>query len=525
MTGRPRIVASAASLLSLFGYILATAPLASAEPVSPCVQFWQGPVTATSSNHNYPDEFAAYWGANWADGSLPEGAKLVLRGRFPHARYMSFNTYNFGRPSPGPNDSLYDAQIEPDPGSTNGFRPGERRDSADRDYTVTIVNGTPPPAGTPRPANTVYTGSAGLGTTFVYRVYLPDEGADLSGGVGLPDVTLELPGEEPITDPAKVCDALELQRLGGPTGLMPIATYSNLRTTTSVPGEAPPATHPAVDPPRWERWFNYRYSVVGYFHQPYDGFEHPLVDRTTIPSTGTGGPLSNKDAYSLITFADRGFGAKRRGRHARGSGAKAHRSAAGTAHAKKTSLVIRGRAPSVPETLEGNRTFGSGDVRYWSFCQNELFSSRVIDCIVDEEIPVDSDGDYTLVTSLAAHRPANARTKCGFAWMEWSPNGDGAPDFDPSTGGAIPDTALPREKGGRPEQGFIGYRQILPSPDFVGSIANVSAPGEESALGDYLPKARYMTRSKFQSLGCPAKRGKGHGKHHRKHQERGHGRR
>jgi hypothetical protein len=474
-----------AAFVSLFGCALASAGPAAAAPVSPCDRFWLGPTTATNNNFNYPDKFAAYWGTSWGDGALPSGAKIVLRGQFPHARYMSFNTYNFGRASPGPNDSLYDAQIDPDPGSTNGFRPGDRRDSANRSYTMTIVNGTPPAPGTPRPANTLYTGSDGLGTTFVYRVYLPDTGEDLSGGVGLPSVELDLPGEAPVTDPAAICSTLGLQSLGGPQGLMPISTYSALRTTTSIPGDTPPVTHPAVDPPRWEKWFNYRYTVVGYFYQPYPGFDDPLVDRSTLSSAATGGPLSNKDASTMITFADRGFG---------------------------DVLVIHGRAPTVPKTLAGETTFGNGQVRYWSFCQNELFSSRVEDCIADEQIPVDRHGNYTVVTSLAADRPANAKTACGFGWMEWSPNGDGAPDFDPTTGAAIPGTTLPRAKGGRPEAGLIAYRQILPASGFAGSIANVTGPGQEaSTLGSYLPTSRYMSRAEFQSLGCPLRR---HGHRH-----------
>jgi hypothetical protein len=453
---------------------------ASAGPFSPCDHVWIGPTTATSNNFNYPDAFATYWGTSWGDGALPAGAKIVLRGRFPHARYMSFNTYNFGRTSPGPNDSLYDAQIDPDPGATNGFRPGERRDAADRDYTITIVNGTAPTAGQPRPANTLYTGSASLGTTVVYRIYLPDanQGDDLTAGAGLPDVELDVPGQPPITDPATVCSTLGLQTLGGAQGLMPIATYSALRTTTATPGQAPPATHPAVDPPRWERWFNYRYSVVGYFDQPYDGFDAPTVDRSTIPATATGGPLSNKDASTMITFADRGFG---------------------------DVLVIHGRAPTVPHTLGGETTFGTGDVRYWSFCQNELFSSKVDGCIADEQIPVAADGTYTVVTSLADDRPANATARCGYGFMPWSPAGDGAPDFDPDTGAAIPGTTLPASKGGRPQAGFIAYRQILPQPGFAGSIANVATPGTEpAALGGYLPTASYTTRAAFEARGCPA---------------------
>ena len=41
-----------------------------------------------------------------------------------------------------------DLDIDPDPGSSNPFRAGVRRDVEPRAYTVTIANGTPP---NPRP--------------------------------------------------------------------------------------------------------------------------------------------------------------------------------------------------------------------------------------------------------------------------------------------------------------------------------------------------------------------------------------
>jgi hypothetical protein len=463
-------------------------------PVDPCNRFWAGSTnrdTLATSNINYPDEFAAYWGTNWPFG-LPEGAEIVLRGRFAHARYMSFNTYNFYQPpaSAGPNDSLYDVQIEPDPGSTNPYEAGSARDATNRDYTIRIVSGPAPPDPAERAPNTIYTGrQPGLGVTLVYRIYLGDKGTSVDGDAGLPEAELHLAdgtviGEEPdpdLTDP--LCEALQVRGLGGrPQGLINVPTYARLRTKTLVDGVEvnvpPPATHPAVNPTRWERFFNYRYALVGQFYQTYPGFSTPLVDRSTIPSAATGGPLSNKDAYTMVAFGDRGHGEL---------------------------MVIHGRAPKVPSTFDGDPVMGSGeDVRYWSFCQNEFQSSEFVDCLFDEDVPIARDGSYTIVTGIPSDRPFNAKRACGVAWLEWPSKGDGAPDYveggDPL---GIPGTLLPPEKGGRREMGMIAYRQLLPDPAFGHGINGVALPGTEAAvLGEYMPTGEYVSEDEFESLAC-----------------------
>ena len=455
-------------------------------PLDPCDRFWAGstnPETLATSNINYPDEFAAYWGSSWTLG-LPEGAELVLHAQFPHARYMSFNTYNFNQPptSLGPNDSLYDVQIEPDPGSTNPYVPGQPRDGANRDYTVTVVSGAAPANPADRAPNTVYTGrESGLGVTLVYRIYLADGGTSVDGDAGLPQAELHLADGSVISGGSDICEALSVERLGGAQGLIDVPTYARLRTKTLVNGVEsdvpPPVTHPGVNPPRWERYFNYRYSLVGQFYQTYPGFSTPLVDRSTISAAATGGPLSNKDGYTMVTFGDRGFGQL---------------------------LVIHGRAPTVPATYNGETTMGSGQVRYWSFCQNEFQSSRYVDCLFDQDIPIARDDTYTIVTGDPMDRPFNAKRACGVAWLDWPTRGDGAPDYVP--GGdprGIPGTLLPPEKGGRREMGMIAYRQLLPDPAFSHGINGVALPGTEAAvLGDYMPTGEYVSKKEFESLAC-----------------------
>ncbi len=491
-----RLSACAATLAAVSTMAALAATPAWGIPLDPCDRFWAGstnPETLATSNINYPDEFAAYWGSSWTLG-LPEGAELVLHAQFPHARYMSFNTYNFNQPptSLGPNDSLYDVQIEPDPGSTNPYVPGQPRDGANRDYTVTVVSGAAPANPADRAPNTVYTGrESGLGVTLVYRIYLADGGTSVDGDAGLPQAELHLADGSVISGGSDICEALSVERLGGAQGLIDVPTYARLRTKTLVNGVEsdvpPPVTHPGVNPPRWERYFNYRYSLVGQFYQTYPGFSTPLVDRSTISAAATGGPLSNKDGYTMVTFGDRGFGQL---------------------------LVIHGRAPTVPATYNGETTMGSGQVRYWSFCQNEFQSSRYVDCLFDQDIPIARDDTYTIVTGDPMDRPFNAKRACGVAWLDWPTRGDGAPDYVP--GGdprGIPGTLLPPEKGGRREMGMIAYRQLLPDPAFSHGINGVALPGTEAAvLGDYMPTGEYVSKKEFESLACgrATTRGWGH---------------
>src|SRR4029079_11360346 len=95
---------------------------------------------------------------------LPPGGELVLHGRYPHARYMSFNAYNA---QVQPVDGLADVTIAPDPGSTNPFLAGADRTAAARDYTLRIVQG---PAPAVRAPNTLYMDAPWI----MHRVYAPD---------------------------------------------------------------------------------------------------------------------------------------------------------------------------------------------------------------------------------------------------------------------------------------------------------------------------------------------------------------
>ena len=128
----------------------------------------------------------------------------------------------------------------------------------------------------------------------------------------------------------------------------------------------------------------------------------------------------------------------------------------------------------------------AAQLRYWSICQNESpVTTRVADCLYDEQVPVAADGNYTIVISLAQDRPANANATCGVAWMAWGA-GDGVD---------------------RPEAATLIVRHMLPDASFTNTWSRVELPGQEAAvLGDYLPRGEYLSRSAFEQLSCPAQR-------------------
>src|SRR5581483_7732809 len=154
--------------------------------------------------------------------------------------------------------AVNDIHIAPDAGSANPFTAGAARNTAvaDRHYTVFVDFG-PKPA-TPAP-NTVYTGSGQNGTpnlagTLIYRIYLPDQGQDFTGGVGLPTVTLEPTGAHAGPSASSPCT-------GASAPPLPVGINSVLQTTNGIPGlESHPLT--GANPPVWSKFLNVAYSVA-----------------------------------------------------------------------------------------------------------------------------------------------------------------------------------------------------------------------------------------------------------------------
>ena len=416
MRGRV-LTATAALMLALPGG-------ASAQGLDTTCQFSLTRLDSTTTNVLAVDTNAVYWGGTYA--ALP-GTRIRIEGQYPHARYISWNLYDSAA---RPIDALADVQMAPNPGSTNPFVPGASRTAEARDYTAFIEVGPRPE----RPApNTLYTGDS-RGGTFLYRVYVPDRGRDAKGGVPLPRVTHEV--------------------AGGPGGaLLGIDSCRELQAPYAQPlndliagaNGLPDATddgsgYPGRNPPRWRLFENFCASAVDIMLDNEQGESfHPQASERCGDGPGF---FSNRDIAYVFTGTSRGFG---------------------------EALVLRGRAPTFARTRHGPAVMPRRpQLRYWSFCQYEPASQRVIDCRADDRVKVGRRGLYKIVVSTPEQRPANATRRCGVTWMPWGPQ----------------------------TQGLLIYRHMLPRPSFRRAIQRVREPGDERrALGPYFPRARYVSGS------------------------------
>ena len=324
---------------------------------------------ATGSQFNllFPDESATYWAGG---APLPPGGAIEIKGRYPHARYMSIAIYTGQLQSI---DGLHDAAIAADPGSTNPFVAGADRDAAARSYTVRIVRGRVPASG--RARNTIYTTSADgsrsggpLIERIILRIYEPDQGLGRTGDVPLPDMTVVLPDGKRLPIPS--CPDVALPDLG-------------LQHTIANSGSGDPAIVPLSvrgdNPPVWRRFTNVVAAVTN---------GSPIS--AAFPD---GGFADNPDNKYMTTFFSQNHGQV---------------------------LAFRAKLPTYPATYHREAVMGTGQLRYWSFCSNAI-TTAFYGCRQDDQIPLDGDGNYTIVVSTAAARPKNATESCGAAWVPAGP--------------------------------------------------------------------------------------------------------
>lgn len=162
-----------AVMLGLAVAVFAVSPANSAPVLSPCA--W--PVEGSSEgfgNIALPDNLARYWVMPFDK----QWIRMTIKGTYPNARYFSFVVYE-GEVPTGVAGHLFDAQITPDPGSTNPFVPPRNRGGS---YTVRISR-------TPlHQANVIQT-SLNF-AWIVLRLYLPDAGENSMGDVPLPGIAV-----------------------------------------------------------------------------------------------------------------------------------------------------------------------------------------------------------------------------------------------------------------------------------------------------------------------------------------------
>ena len=406
--------------------------------------FWsRGPVSKDPYiNIAYPDAGVFYWHATF---TIPDGAQLYLEGEFPYARYMSIISYD---QRGAPIESLPDYIILPNEHSINPFIEGASRQNYKRSYTVEILNLSPEVRKTEgskikleTKKNSLNAPKYGRGQqSIIYRIYVPDKGKTESGGVSLPQVLLvmnngiELRGKEAC----KMLHTNQPPQITMDAIALPMTKYSEL-----VNQPEKPTTWPATVPPTWYLQYDREFLLGIYNGQPPKSFRK-----------STGGFYPNLDNNYVRTIINRKHGKV---------------------------FFMRGKLPKTPKTYHQNKLMTKEELVYWSICSNQGFANtRVNDCLFDEQVPINKNGEYLIVVSREEDRPRNAYPECGIGWLPMADDGDGAIDEDIT---------------------IIQIRNLLASPDFKHAIQNVNEIGKEKEImGPYLPASFYTTTGAFEII-------------------------
>lgn len=408
--------------------------------------FWaRGPASADPYlNIAYPDAATFYWAAIF---TIPAGAKLALEGNFPRARYMSFISYDAAGV---PIESVADYLIKPDPGAVNPFHAGAERTNASRGYRLDVVDANPPPdqpvgmnlKGVTRDRlHAPKYGAAPGQQVILYRIYANDRGMDETGNAGLPVPVLTMPDGKVLRG-AAACPQLRTRQplqLDPAAMAVPMGKYHELLAAARTKGP----TFPATMPPTWYQQLD-RDALYGmYLGTP----PKPNARKSE------GGFYPNLDNQYIRTILHRKLGKV---------------------------FVLRAKAPTTPRTVAGAERMGDGELRYWSWCSNQGFANtRVNACVHDENIPVGTDGFYTLVVSRVADRPRNAIHQCGVAWLPMADDGDGAGDDDVTV---------------------LQLRHMLGAGEFKNAVQGVrSWETMAQDMGDYFPRGSYLSTSAFET--------------------------
>ena len=410
--------------------------------------FWVGTLSPQTYNILSPDLAVTYWISQF---KMPAGAKLELNGQYPRSRYMSFASYN---PMGQPVDGLADDAIAPDAGSVNPFVPGAQRQGSQRNFSVTVQS-RPMQAGVrvdpaTRPANTLFVPTDEPTYQVWMRVYAADAGRGALGGVSLPKPVMTMADGTRVDG-----DALCRQYVVKEGAVRDFrATKEGNKAMFAIPGAKAPY-HPAQPAPvPWNGFFNPQFTVANVLvNTPFASM------RERMDATRRSGFYGTLDNVYMSTYVDKRYG---------------------------DVLVLQGKAPRTPRTLQGNAVLNANvDMRYWSYCKARSIADGAADaCLLDEQVPQDTNGRYTIAVSTEAARPGNARAECGVAWMPWGV-GDGIDN---------------------PHGGYMIHRHLKPSASFTNSLWSTKAPGDErSVLGDYFPETTYQAKAAFEARGCPVK--------------------
>jgi hypothetical protein len=395
---------------------------------------------------------------------MPAGSSISLHSTFPHARYFKLALYKLihNTFTALTEESITDKDIEPDPDSINPYRIGAARTADNRSFTLHFLAQDPPANKADRAANTVYVGKDEAEVQAVLRVYLSDQGYD-GAGWGPADRSSAERGftfEGRLADGTKLSPEQIEKQFTRPLGFAPppltVAQWYGLVDAKDNDPSLSAQAAPARKDPVWENFWTVPYSVAGPFKTP------EMRAKMRYTSAGAEAGADPSTVY-MLAYLSRSFAPV---------------------------YVFRGKMPTFPDTFAGPdghglATMPATEVRYWSVVSVAAApSGEVWDGLMDMQVPLDKDGNYTIVVSRPEDRPTNATAEQGVAWMDWGA-GEGLGD--------------PRN---RKDWGMLIMRFLTPDPNWEKSPTKVTKPGEEPAvMGPYYPRGYYTTKAEFEATG------------------------
>ncbi|HWU36640.1 MAG TPA: hypothetical protein VN203_03275, partial [Candidatus Acidoferrum sp.] len=222
----------------------------------------------------WPDKRATYFISRL---EMPPGTDLVIRGRYPHARYFKLALYRFEMNTfvALGGEDLAGWDIEPETGSGNPYRVGADRTVKKRNYTLHVVSEDAPRNRADRARNTLYAGKEGREIQIVVRIYVTDKRYD---GAGLAPADSPSSQGPLFTYEAKLADGTRLSAdevvrrfahsLTSVPPLMGADQWYVLVNSEESDPRLDPSTAPARKDSQWEIFRGIAYTVVGAFQSP-----------------------------------------------------------------------------------------------------------------------------------------------------------------------------------------------------------------------------------------------------------------
>jgi hypothetical protein len=355
-----KTLATRVCIAALFAGFSAATSQAAAAILPVCS--WPFEVTGQGiTNIATPDTNASYW---VMPVDLSIWRAMVIHGQYPDARFFNFSSYTATGAFV---DTIFDANMVPDPGNPNPF--AEAGPDIAGNYTLTIG------AANPRVGNFLSTGGSRFAFV-VYRIYLPDKGLDRTGGVGVPGVTLtDLGGNSRTLKPCPFADAE--------------TSLGNLILLLEAAGMTDAA------------------KFLGQILS--------LANRSPL---GTCRP--NQTGPTAVTFSSAAPGV-----NFFPNPQTTYFQTANLCFQPNQILVIRGKAPVFPNTYLGSSVFQSAfdtqiQLRYWSMCNNVgVLPNPVVACDPDAATELDQNQIYTYVVSNDPAPPIWLPP--GATWLPWGP--------------------------------------------------------------------------------------------------------